>query len=558
MPLTDQEIRLLLKIKGAEEFKALRAEAALTKVGMEEMAAGATKVGRSAGKDGAGRGILELSRGLEDLQYGIGGILNNIPGMLMAFGVGTGLTGVVSMALVAINQLIKHMPELMAAFSDAGVKKFTNDIEELKKQIEELEKKPHKLAMDSMDLEIAKNRIAKLQEVEAAYKALVEAKTSTQQKIGAGVKEAIVEHGGGDDEASGVQKLTTIIKKIKQKEGTLATGDEKNELKSNHEKIAKIEEMLKVASLPNEARTDFTAQKKALQDQARTISERIERDGEQRIRAMITGASGGKESSRAEMESLFMGYREAFKAGGVGDEFGAGLVSSSRENVKAGEGEKASIEKQKRAHKLAEDKRKNDERIAKEADDRTTAEVKGEEDLAKHLKDKQTGVDKKMAQGREHANKQQEKFTGDARKAIKDIEPEIQLTLAQRGEQRQGIPNAYQRGQFDAQTASLIRQQVFQYLREQGHTPVEAAKMAGQAQGIAKEDFQEQVDLAGRTMNNQEAFTSVLGQIISNQQAADAKANGIGASVRQLHAQARSAGNQIRSGGETALDQGGF
>ena len=56
-----------------------------------------------------GRAVLELSRGLEDLQYGVGGVINNIPQLTMALGVGAGLTGIISIAVVAVAQLAKHI-----------------------------------------------------------------------------------------------------------------------------------------------------------------------------------------------------------------------------------------------------------------------------------------------------------------------------------------------------------------------------------------------------------------------------------------------------------------
>lgn len=50
--------------------------------------------------------VLEFSRAFEDAQYGIRGVLNNIPGLLSALGAGAGLAGVVSIAAVALNQFL--------------------------------------------------------------------------------------------------------------------------------------------------------------------------------------------------------------------------------------------------------------------------------------------------------------------------------------------------------------------------------------------------------------------------------------------------------------------
>lgn len=54
-----------------------------------------------------GQAALEVSRGLEDLQYGVGGIVNNIPSLVMALGGTAGLTAVLSLAAVGVNQLYK-------------------------------------------------------------------------------------------------------------------------------------------------------------------------------------------------------------------------------------------------------------------------------------------------------------------------------------------------------------------------------------------------------------------------------------------------------------------
>lgn len=51
------------------------------------------------GGDG-GRAVLEFSRAFEDAQYGIRGVLNNLPGLIAALGGGAGLAGVISVVAV--------------------------------------------------------------------------------------------------------------------------------------------------------------------------------------------------------------------------------------------------------------------------------------------------------------------------------------------------------------------------------------------------------------------------------------------------------------------------
>lgn len=56
-------------------------------------------------------GVLYLSQAVEDLQYGVGAVVNNIPLMAMSLGAGPGLAGVVSLAAVGVSLLSKHWGE---------------------------------------------------------------------------------------------------------------------------------------------------------------------------------------------------------------------------------------------------------------------------------------------------------------------------------------------------------------------------------------------------------------------------------------------------------------
>jgi hypothetical protein len=62
-----------------------------------------------------GRAALEFSRAAEDAQYGIAGVLNNLPGLVMMLGGGAGLAGALSLAAVGATQLVKHLGGINAA-----------------------------------------------------------------------------------------------------------------------------------------------------------------------------------------------------------------------------------------------------------------------------------------------------------------------------------------------------------------------------------------------------------------------------------------------------------
>ena len=96
---------------------------------------------------GASRGLLIFSQGLEDAQYGIRGVLNNIPGLVMAIGGGAGLAGAISIAAVSIS----FLSEKMAQFG-AGSETTAEKAQRLADIIKEIEKNANDLSKEDLDM----------------------------------------------------------------------------------------------------------------------------------------------------------------------------------------------------------------------------------------------------------------------------------------------------------------------------------------------------------------------------------------------------------------------
>jgi hypothetical protein len=73
--------------------------------GQIDQVADATRQMGTRGQGNAGTAVLEASRAFEDMQYGIRGVLNNIPSLIFALGGSAGLAGVISVAAVAGSAL---------------------------------------------------------------------------------------------------------------------------------------------------------------------------------------------------------------------------------------------------------------------------------------------------------------------------------------------------------------------------------------------------------------------------------------------------------------------
>lgn len=76
--------------------------------------------GRAAGNKNMGQGMLQLSQTFDDLQYGIKGVVNNIPGLVQGFGVSAGIAGGAQLAFIAVNQLTDKLTDYIKKQQEAS------------------------------------------------------------------------------------------------------------------------------------------------------------------------------------------------------------------------------------------------------------------------------------------------------------------------------------------------------------------------------------------------------------------------------------------------------
>lgn len=144
---------------------------------------GSAAGGQSGTSSGGGRGMnaaqamLMLGYALEDAQYGIRGILNNIPLLLMSLGVGPGLTGVIQILVVVMNQLYEKFGHMFTSLEKwkptveslvDPTKKWSEQIELAQKYLEKLGKDTN---MSVESLEKYRNTLERIKQMEAELKA---------------------------------------------------------------------------------------------------------------------------------------------------------------------------------------------------------------------------------------------------------------------------------------------------------------------------------------------------------------------------------------------------
>lgn len=132
---------------------------------------------RTSNLDG-GRALMEFARGAEDAQYGIQGVLNNIPQFVQAIGGPSGIVGAVSIASVVLYQLYQHWDDLANLF---GMGHTMTEAE----RMEALGKATEKTAAETL-------RLLNYERQRAAVKAIDTLRPAKDEAISKEAREAIV------------------------------------------------------------------------------------------------------------------------------------------------------------------------------------------------------------------------------------------------------------------------------------------------------------------------------------------------------------------------------
>jgi len=125
-------------------FYDLDANLRATATGTTTLTAGMTKLAPST-RDNA-RALLMFSQGFEDAQYGIRGVLNNIPGLVLALGGGAGLAGAISIAAVSFSVLYEWLGKTEEKASDVAA-----SIDKISDNMGDMEIDRFNAAVDAID-----------------------------------------------------------------------------------------------------------------------------------------------------------------------------------------------------------------------------------------------------------------------------------------------------------------------------------------------------------------------------------------------------------------------
>lgn len=291
---------------------------------------------------GGGQGILQFAFMLDDMQYGLRGVLNNIPPVLTGLGVGAGLTGVISIATIAVSQLIERKKEWFST-NETGTKSLKELSDEISEETAAIEKQ--KKAIEDLGKQNSDRieDLVKLRNLTDDLKT-AEAQLETDRKNRKAVEDAAKNVGTAAEEEFAKQKdaikstITDAGRQAEVLQGITTAVDQQTPGIDDGKVYAEAAEMARNAVGPNvweqlqqPARDNLTRQ----YVQRVRANKQFARDRE--IRGRVDGIFGGlfNPANQKELDEAFGQLRGVMP--GVANEI-AGVRQFDRENEEAERG----------------------------------------------------------------------------------------------------------------------------------------------------------------------------------------------------------------------------
>jgi hypothetical protein len=265
------------------------------------------KAGEEGGEGAkkASYGWLHFAHAVQDAQYGVGAVLNNIPLVVQALGGGPGLAGTVMIAAVAFETFRGYIGDVRTELGMIvdPMQAFARSSADLKAKLAALEAKKWKVDVDYRDIEMATEALKKHKEAEAAYEA--GKKTKAQGALAEEAKKVV-------DAAGGTPELSKVVLGAAMAQGmSFAKQSDIEEEKRLRDQVAQIEKT-KAGALPG-VRWVMEKQAQAIEAQRKEIEERIQKANNDYAMQVTGKLAEGNEDAIRMIKGLAERQPQAFK-----------------------------------------------------------------------------------------------------------------------------------------------------------------------------------------------------------------------------------------------------
>lgn len=248
----------------------------------------------------------------DTVQGGIGGALNNIEGMTTFLGGTAGLAGALTGVGVTLFIFKDQIREVFELVLPKSIDVARDHLGKLQDRIKELEAKPVKLAVDTLELQNATKEVDRIKAALEAVKRLQSSQTEAEAESGKGIGYVLQELGGRDSygamraQRAGEEEATSIPLAEARAEAKAAADE--------MERLNKIVAESGAAPGSPEAMAAAAAQKRRdeAQERARSLMLNITKEGgsaDQSVGQILAQAQSGhgreQEQAQAQLAKLF-------------------------------------------------------------------------------------------------------------------------------------------------------------------------------------------------------------------------------------------------------------
>ena len=157
---------------------------------------------------------LTAGRALQDFtQGGIGGILNNIEGMVSALGGGGGLAGLLTAVGVAAFIAKPHLAALWEAITGPAADARTV-VEKLEDRIKQLQEMKVKFAVDRLELDAAEAQLKRMKDGLAEFQRMQTGQSENEAEAGHAVQDVLANRTPGGEKAVSTVMASQILKEM--------------------------------------------------------------------------------------------------------------------------------------------------------------------------------------------------------------------------------------------------------------------------------------------------------------------------------------------------------
>jgi hypothetical protein len=507
--------------------------------------------------------ILHVAHAFQDMQYGFGAVLNNIPLVVQAFGGTAGLAGAVMVLGVTMDTLYNNRGKIISFFGDLTEKAadLRGSLERLEERIKELDGKKIKLAVDVLELENAKREVKEIRDALAEVERLRKSQGYYAKQSGSAIEDIIAESTDEKGKAIGSAEVerrlrVDMVRELSATSGPLAEASKKSAEAAQH--LKELQDL-------QEKNPALKGISSMIVEAGKTLEKANER--ERFARTEIDKEGGGadiqlgkilkdaKTGSGAEQRAAQQKLAERLARVGLGD-LAKGVQAATPENIQ--EMDEAEEEAERSVGRMKEtrvDNKKKRDKFMKDLNQ----EAKGNLEIfeeRKRLADKQAIEDRKHAAeakalsdqgarnqitGEEKAERERDKEAkATAKGEAKDVAAQAKvLAKTPLGPQVESlIFEAAQAGATEDQAGDYAKGMVQRHLRQGGMPAEQAGAVAGELVSSEMGKFQNHLMMAQQmTGNNQMATIQVINGMIMDQARIIQQQNAIKAGLLNVQAQ---------------------